>query len=1836
MGIGGIDYLPLAIAPEDMRRSISVDYAYDDTVIALVDGDANGATISALQAGSTVLRASVSGLAAACAITVSGVAPSIANTPVITTVTPVVEVESGSMKRIMVSLTGGSAADMISFAWSIDKSAIASIDAVGQTAMVTGKTNGTARITVTHPSALYPLELLVFVKPDDIKPVYLTTTQNIIFLAQDSPDQNVSVSLVNGSETEDHLFSWQTLASEESSASVVSILANGPNAAISPREEGTAVVEISHPSALYPLHIRVRVVSVVANVFIEPSELKAVVSGSTTKTISAELRGAARNTLTSNQFAWQIDTMEFCDMTVFQDNILLSGKKDGSAKITISHPAAKYPREILVVVEGQTLIDTSMYITTSQNFIRAKEGAEDLELIVELVGGLPGDEADFRWSIGDPSVISMRTANGLVENGRAILSQRISGTAYIDALQEGTTTVAIAHPKIAIPTEVLVKVLPYYAVLEEPLYLKGPSLVGIVKGESKTVSLNLLGNIRGNDESLLAWSTENLGVASVAGNGLNGAITAVQSGEEYIIISHPRAENPKKILVYVAETAEQLAARQVLYTEKTYYNIVVGAQESLSLSSLNIEDTEIAGIAWSSGNAAIAAVAAGTTNMSGIVSGRSAGHALVTASLAGVRPVEFDITVYPEGTNLDIVPEPQYLTTSQNVVQLAAINSSKTVTVTPVKIPAVDHHRISWVIDNPAIADISANGAGAVVTAKSEGIARVAVSHPDSENSLAISIRVGNAYVSGEPSIPLIVTDQDTVRLGLNTQGTQIIARLENSPDTSGFSWSIDRSDIAAITPSGERCLIVPRAAGQAQITVTHANAAYDKKVLVLVDPETISSIKYLTTSQNLLYLTPGGQQTVSARLMSAGGTGESELSSAYAWSNDNPNAVQVISSGPQAALNGITTGVAHLTVSNTLCRYPLDITVIINTTLADASLNPYIAAPQNIITVAKGGSGKTVAVKLEGGDESDNIHFAWTIDRNTIASLTANGQNAVIKGLETGECRITVSHPKAGYAFPITVIVEEPAASSNLYISASQSIVTMKPADSEQTVTASLIGGSAEDKYGFSWYADNYNVVDVTYSSNMAVITPKQEGIARITITHPKAPYDGLITIRVTEYSNFSFAYPSLSIMEGTVQFVTMQVPAMEGEYSGRVIYATDNSKIVAVSGTNRTAQVTAVGSGTAIVSATSPSGAKSEMMVHVQKAAEATAPYISSTTNVISMKATDNERSINASLVGQNVEPTDQYNLIWTIENPSVARLIGSTGSSVLVKPVAGGETTIKISHQKTDSIYTIYVQVENVNTGISFDRTYLAIETGKNAELTASIDYGTSEDYKKILWTAAKAGSADVVSILGSGKTVAVYAVKAGRTTVSADFNGKIATCDVVVTSTRQFAFATQTLRIEPGQSKTVNYALVPDDSPITWLTNTDEYIAYSVDTANKRLTITGLSDGNNLNGSVTRLTGLANSLTSNLSITCVWDYSFSLNKTMINTEPRASSGDPDRFVIGYDVYPADATISVQMSRNIASYAVDAAAKKIILAPTAEGAATLSVSATNPKNGAAFATKACSLNFAYASLTPVMVINSQDGSYSRYDSGGSQLLLGDGEELSVKFSVAEPNVSYQISGVLFSKASSSSPSISLTHPSAEIWNIKHPEDYQELEYLVTKDVCYEYAGARLTFDWKQYKNGDTSFWYSPVSSTQSVVHAGNYLSVPWDNTGFMQSSFSILGPLFAYSRPDYFPEYILSPLEKNVSERISAAEYQSRYYIPAHGTTEFRVYDALSGNLKTSFPNPEIFLNPTASLVAVTDATVQKSALAGYVTGTIAHNGATQSFQIPVTVETRRCAK
>jgi hypothetical protein len=285
-----------------------------------------------------------------------------------------------------------------------------------------------------------------------------------------------------------------------------------------------------------------------------------------------------------------------------------------------------------------------------------------------------------------------------------------------------------------------------------------------------------------------------------------------------------------------------------------------------------------------------------------------------------------------------------------------------------------------------------------------------------------------------------------------------------------------------------------------------------------------------------------------------------------------------------------------------------------------------------------------------------------------------------------------------------------------------------------------------------------------------------------------------------------------------------------------------------------------------------------------------------------------------------------------------------------------------------------------------------------------------------------------------LLGSGQTVAVYATKAGLTKLRASLpNGKYADCEVLITAAKQFSFLTQSVRLQPGESKTIAFSVSPPDVDISFVTQNDSYFNYTWSLASKTVTVTDKQEGTaSLNGVTNYGTKAA------LSVICTWDYTFSIGKSAIVAEPRPDPSVPDKFIIPYTVNPPNADIAVTLTNDaIVSYVVDKTNKRITLTPKAEGTGNVLVAAKNPGDGGKeFDSKTCALSLKYDAVTLRPVIES-DGNFSRYDDAVNTLTIGDGETVRVSFSVAEPNVNYQIESVTMEQGTSSPLNFILTIP-------------------------------------------------------------------------------------------------------------------------------------------------------------------------------------------------------
>lgn len=1865
VSVGNMDYVSVSIKPNGVQKDIILDWKYDETIIDCDSSSSWGFTFKAIKEGQTTLRCSYNGYEASCLITVSGYSDNYEATtePYIYSNTSILQTGPGISEKVFVSLYGGDASDIDGYSWTVDNSSVVSIQPTGQYCVITAKEAGYARIKVSHNKATYPYYIGVYVFEDNTSVGYITTSNNIVTMNKADGEQNISVSLVNGKDTSsDSQFKWEIIKENDSSVPI-GIAWNGNNAVITPKESGSCTIRITHPDAPYPLDILCRVITIVKNVFIKPDNTVVTLSGENTQTIKSTLENLESENINIDGFNYVLDDYNVAEIvSIIGDEVTLKGKANGSCKLIISHESAEYPREVLVIVNGQLAdaIDASCYITTSQNYVRTKVGSAETVLKISLKGGEEGDEKDFTWNVKSTSkdgtnsdVISLSTTNGTAIHSRAAALTYAYGEAYINPICEGTAVISVSHPKIHYPTEILVKVLSETAILEEPLYFIGDGLVRVLNGASTeyTVQLKRTGK-NDSDDNEIKWKCDNSNI-KVSSNANIAEITAPPKGTgntiSYLTISHNKADADKKVMILTADTEEELANMKALYSDKLYFNIEVGEEAYCTTNSVGFDsDYNFASAIWTVKDSSICSIEKDSINpLSCRIIGEKAGATRVSVSITDnenkTYSCDYEITVYPSGT---VQTEPEvYFTTSQNVINLNSAGKFSNVNVSAINLPYSEYSNIAWESEDESIAKVIGNGINATVTAMSEGETVINVSHEDSQNTLKIYIRVGSEYVIPEAKPIVHISSPDVITLLKDDNPQRLDAILVNYEeiDKRGFHFSIDNESIATISSQSENgvAYIKPVGSGQAQITIRHPMSSIDKKVLVVVgnSAEELAGFVYLTTNTNVVALGEGTTKSVSVSVKNA----KDAVIEGYTWTSNNLNVVDITSSGANALLKGNGIGTAIVTVTNKECKYPLSIIVqVVDPILA--SQNPHIQLSSSVITVPVSSTYTSVTADLVGGTEEDFSQFLWKVNDSSICAVYGQNEVGKIRALSEGQTYVTVTHPKATYPAQLLVVCDK-IKESECHISVPSSIISMKPNAAAQTITASLINGKETDKYSFNWSLDVYDVIDFQYSANVCTITPLQTGSATITISHPKAAYDQQVIVNVQEYSSFNFPQTNVTLSEGTTSFLTMQVPTTS--VSTYVEYSVDNPNICSISGTKNVAQLTGVGAGTTTVRAkliASSSGveqASAEMLVYV-KEAETSTTYITSSSTIYTVNK-GKSQTLSATLTGNGVTNADQYNLKWTTSDSDVISITGInsdgtvSGQSIYITAKNPGEALITCSHEKAASDLQFYVVVPgSAEKVITFNKTYMTLIKGSSGtSLKANIENAeSSNDYNELEWTVHSVGTSEVCRVMGSGQNVTIYPINVGEAEVMAQLpnSSSVAKCTVVVEAGKSFVLEASNISVQPFGTRKVKYTVSPANANLTW----------TMDQMNDVFTYTDLGCDENGVGYV-QIEGIKEgtgnlycvtdgNAKGNLSIKVAWNYEFSLTgKTTFSISPAETAE------VGFKVNPTYADITVNSTSDAFNYSIvnnGDGTGKILITPTAEtrNNITINVMATNPNNyDEVVGSKNITANFVYKTVTPKVFIVNKSGNFSYFQN--NILYIGDGETVTLGVDVAEKNVDWTLKNIDITKIESVSNNTKATvSGSSTQFKVINSQDVTLQKYYIPE--FYEpyavYGGQTLNLDQFYVAKNDvgfldtTAYYYiaykGSIQTGYETDSDGNTTSTPAFQTNV--------------SCGEWGDSYTYIGRRRNSSKDgtwMSIEDYEKVvwYYRPATGKIE-----QWTGDTAYSAKAARQLSNQPATKRVIEDKSIVSSVMTDKIVFYISHNGIEQRVEIPVYTVTRNC--
>ena len=510
-----------------------------------------------------------------------------------------------------------------------------------------------------------------------------------------------------------------------------------------------------------------------------------------------------------------------------------------------------------------------------------------------------------------------------------------------------------------------------------------------------------------------------------------------------------------------------------------------------------------------------------------------------------------------------------------------------------------------------------------------------------------------------------------------------------------------------------------------------------------------LNSISLQTTELNLQV---GAEATVTTGWIGANYNPSNVTDKVLYWSSSNEN-VATVSEGNVKAV-----GEGTATITATSRDGSKTATCKVNVTRVDKALKS-ITMKQSNITLEEGKTG-WVGVNYNPSDASDKVLY-WTSSNTDVATVSEGN----IKAIREGTATLTATSRDGGRTATCKVTVTSPIVHVQS-ISLKTTSLTMRPGD-KTTVYAVYNPSNVTDKV-LTWTSSNTDVATVSEGNVTAV------GVGTATITAKSRDGGKTATCKVTvsdgtvKLESISLKTTSLSMKKGDK--TTVYAVYNPSNVTDKVLtWTSSNTDVATVSEGN----VTAVGAGTATITAKSRDGGKTASCTVTVTDGTIKVQSISlkSTTEILTKGST---KTIYAVYNPSNV--TDKV-LTWSSSNTGVA-----TVSEGVVKAVGTGVATITAKSRdggKTASCTVVVTDKNSQMKEITLKTTEKTMKKGENTTIYAVYNPSNVND-KVLYWITSN----PKVATVSEGVVKAVGKGTATITAISKD-GGKTATCKITVT-------------------------------------------------------------------------------------------------------------------------------------------------------------------------------------------------------------------------------------------------------------------------------------------------------------------------------------------------------------------------------------------------------------------------------------------------------------------
>jgi hypothetical protein len=698
-------------------------------------------------------------------------------------------------------------------------------------ATVTALAPGPAAVSVALAGTAEELTFSIAVKPEGVinenAPRYLTTGHNVVTLnAGESAE--ISVTPVNISERGYADLLWST-----ADGNLIELIPNGAAATVRARAaSGRAALTVSHPLAANTLELFVHLGN-------QYEYKNADVAYITTPADTLTLRAGATDTLFQAALAHtespQLDTTGFsftiADSTIasiswssVSNTCFISPRTPGRTILTVTHPNAAYPKEILVLVDRPEGDQGSVpYITTTANVITVASGAYTAAAV--SLAGAAAETGTWQWTASDTRIAQVITNSG--------------PTAMIRGESPGTALITVSHSSSPHPLRLILICLDAALIQLKPRIQTDRSIVTLAAASSTTLHADMIGGGGAEETAFFSWSVSDPAVALLSGAGASAHLRGMKAGTAVVTVRSTRYPDSysKTILVIVEDTAEEGCS------------ITVNQQ----IVKLRPEASE--------GATVKAALKGGTAlDPEQFIWWADDYHVIALSSLTDTARIE---PTGVSGMTTVHVKHPKAPQTVDIVVIVSAFDTfafnhgSKTITrgtiaFIPLRVPVTaEQTRVEYSSANTNVCAITGSAAVAMLAGVGEGATTVTAALVSASGVIATTDLA--VMVTTAAQDPLSITTDSTVinmELGKSLTLDAALAGRGLSPvDDYDITWSSSDPHIASLlatehqSTKGTSAYLTAKNPGEAVITLSHPKAATDLHLWIRIPPQNEASL---------------------------------------------------------------------------------------------------------------------------------------------------------------------------------------------------------------------------------------------------------------------------------------------------------------------------------------------------------------------------------------------------------------------------------------------------------------------------------------------------------------------------------------------------------------------------------------------------------------------------------------------------------------------------------------------------------------------------------------------------------------------------------------------------------------------------------------------------------------------------------------------------------------------------------------------------------------------------------------------------------------------------------